>query len=74
MKQFIVRYEVFDGQSTLVSNWSNFYAPKSPRWNTWRKVNFTKFNQPGRWKVKIYASFGPGETRMADTYITVLPD
>lgn len=74
VKQFIVRYEVFDGQSKLVSNWSIFHAPKSPRWNTWRKINFTKFNQPGRWKVTIYASVGPGETRMADTYITVLPD
>lgn len=74
VKQFIVRYEVFDGQSKLVSNSLKFYVPKSTRWNTWRQIKLTKFNQPGQWQIAIYISIGPGETKMADKYLTVLPD
>lgn len=74
VKQFIVRYEVFDGQSRLVSNWSIFYAPETPQWNTWRRIQFTKFNELGQWRVAIYVSVGPGETKMVDRYLTVRPD
>lgn len=74
VKQFIVRYEVFDAADRLVANRSNFHAPDSPRWNTWQRIKFTKVNQPGKWKVAIYVSTGPGETKVGETYFTVTPE
>jgi len=74
VKQFIVRYEVFDAADRLVANRSNFHAPDSPRWNTWQRINFTKVSQPGKWKVAIYVSTGPGETKVGETYLTVTPE
>ena len=73
VKQFIVRYEVFDAADRLVANRSNFHAPESPRWNTWARINFYKVNQPGKWKVSIYVSTGPGEAKVGETYLTVKP-
>ena len=74
VKQFIVRYEVFDAANRLVTNWSVFHAPKSARWNTWQRINFTKVSQPGKWKVAIYVSTGPGEAKVGETYFTVTPE
>ncbi len=74
VKQFIVRCEVFDAADRLVTNRSIFHAPESPRWNTWQRINFTKLNQPGKWKVSIYVSTGPGEAKVGETYLTVKPD
>jgi len=74
VKQFIVRYEVFDATDRLVTNHSKFYAPKSARWNTWRRIVFSKVNQPGKWKVSIYVSSGPGEAKVGETYLAVKPE
>lgn len=74
VKQFLVRYEVFDAADRLVSNRSAIYAPESPRWNTWQQIRLYKVNQPGKWKVSIYVSTGPGEAKVGETYLTVKPE
>lgn len=74
VKQFIVRYEVFDAADRLVANRSVFHAPESPRWNTWQRINFSKTVQPGKWKVSLYISTGPGEAKVGETYLIVGPE
>lgn len=74
VKQFIVRYEVFDAANKLVANQSVFHAPESRRWNTWQRIKFSKTNQPGKWKVSLYVSTGPGETRVGETQFAVTPE
>lgn len=74
VKRLVVRYEVFDAAGRLVANRTDIFKPTVANWNTWHWIDIFKVNKPGKWKVSVYVSSGPGEAKVGETRLEVKPD
>lgn len=74
VKRLIVRYELFDAAGRLVAERSDTRTPTQKHTNTWYRADISELHKPGKWKVSVYVSTGPGETKVGETYLDVKPD
>ena len=74
VKRLIVRYELFDAAGRQVANRSDIHVPTQVQWNTWHRTDISRTHKPGKWKVSVYVSTGPGEAKVGETYLTVEPE
>ena len=66
----VIEYEVFDSLGNRVIYSMDWFEPESKIWNTWKRILFKTYHEPGKWKFEVRLD----DRKVIEKYLTVSSD